>query len=111
MATIVYDLKVQADENGIDDLVIDSGDFVITPSDKQHVKDIFNSVPGWWKEFPLVGFNPFNRINSRESVTSINQSAKIQLRADGYEIGPQGINIERNQAGELVIKTIDVFRP
>lgn len=113
MATIVYDLKVTKDANGIDDLYIDpvTMDFVIEPSDKQHVADIMNSVPGWWKKFPLVGFNPIQRINTRESITSINQAAKIQLTGDGYKIGPQGINIVRNNDGLLEIQTLDISRP
>jgi hypothetical protein len=62
----------------------DKGDFVITESDSQHVKDILLSVPGWWKEFPLVGWDPYSRLNSRNLQKGI-QDLKTQLEGDGYE--------------------------
>lgn len=70
------------DENG--DIAIENGDFVITASDQQHILDIMQSVPGWIKEFPLVGFNPYQYLNGRTSSTDLNKNAKIQLQGDGY---------------------------
>lgn len=70
------------DSNG--DIAIENGDFVITESDQQHILDIMQSVPGWIKEFPLVGFNPYQYLNGRTSSTELNKNAKIQLQADGY---------------------------
>jgi len=32
-----------------------AGDFAIGESDNQHLYDIINSFPGWWKQFPQVG--------------------------------------------------------
>lgn len=66
------------------DLLIQNGDFVIGESDEQHILDIMQSMPGWFKQFPLVGFNPYQYLNARVSVTDLNKNAKIQLQADGY---------------------------
>lgn len=71
------------DANG--DIAIENGDFVIVESDQQHILDIMSSVPGWFKESPLVGFNPYQYLNGRVSVTDLNKEAKIQLQADGYK--------------------------
>lgn len=77
---IAKDFKL--DNNG--DLAIENGDFVITESDQQHILDIMQAVPGWFKQFPLVGFNPYQYLNARVSPTDLNKNAKIQLQADGY---------------------------
>lgn len=74
------DIKLDSDG----DLLIKDGDFVIGPSDEQHIKDILNSVPGWFKEFPLVGINPFQFLNSRDSSQQLNQIIKTQLIGDGF---------------------------
>lgn len=70
------------DEDG--DLRIDNGDFVIGDSDQDHINDIMNSVQGWFKKSPLLGFNPYQYLNSRLDPTDINKNAKIQLKSDGY---------------------------
>ena len=36
-----------------------TGDFSVVPSDNQHILDILQSEPGWWKEFLLV-YSCFN---------------------------------------------------
>ena len=46
------------------DLTIVNGDFAIAESDNQHLYDIINSFPGWWKEFPQVGVGIQNYVNS-----------------------------------------------
>lgn len=65
------------------DLLIVNGDFVIGESDEQHNYDIMKSEPGWWKEYPLVGFGPLKYLNSQATFAELNQSARIQLQADG----------------------------
>lgn len=106
---IVYDLKLTADE----DLYIDPimMDFVIAPSDQQHIKDILLSVPGWFKEFPLVGWNPYKRLNARGSKQENIQSAKDQLSADGYLVNPGDLDFDLTPDGELIFKTLNVTRP
>jgi hypothetical protein len=100
---IAKDLKL--DEN--DDLVIENGDFVIAPSDKQHIKDILQSAPGWYKEFPLVGFNPFARLNARNNKQALNKDAKIQLQADGYNVSALDLDVVD---GNIIINTLEVSR-
>jgi hypothetical protein len=108
MATFSYDFKLDEDE----DIYIDpvTNDFVIAKSDQQHIKDILQSVPGWFKEFPLVGLNPYQYLNGKTSVQALNQSASIQLKGDGYIIGPSGIKISLSPGGFLQVETIDVTR-
>jgi hypothetical protein len=106
MATLAYDFL--QDEDG--DLLIENMDFVIGPSDQQHVKDILGSVPGWFKKFPLVGMNPYQYLNGKASQTAINQNATIQLQSDGYVKGPGGIEV-KIESGIIDISAVDVFRP
>ena len=75
-----HDFKLDTDG----DIAIENGDFVIVESDQQHIKDIMESVGGWFKKFPLVGLNPYQYLNARVSATELNKNAKIQLQADGY---------------------------
>ena len=105
---IAYDIKLDAN----DDIFIDpiKMDFVISPSDSQHIKDILQSVPGWYKEFPLVGFNPYQYLNARINPQAVNQAAKIQLQADGYTIGSGGVDLTLTPDGILKVNTLDVTR-
>lgn len=66
------------------DLRIENGDFVIGDSDQDHISDIMNSAQGWFKKFPLLGFNPYQYLNARVDPTDLNKNAKIQLKSDGY---------------------------
>jgi hypothetical protein len=66
------------------DLRIENGDLVIGDSDQDHINDIMNSMPGWFKKYPLLGFNPYKDLNARVDPTDLNKNAKIQLKSDGY---------------------------
>lgn len=105
---LANDFKLDTDE----DIFIDpvTFDFVIGPSDKQHVKDILQSVPGWWKEFPLVGFNPYQYLNGKVNAQEVNKNAKLQLMNDGFNIGQDGIDIKINPNGTIEVKVLDVTR-
>lgn len=92
------------------DLLIKDGDLVIGPSDGQHIKDIMQSVPGWWKEFPLVGFNPFQFLNSRTSVQQQKQIARQQLEGDGFVVDPKELIFTINADG-TVAGSIRAIRP
>lgn len=104
-----YDLKVNEDGGLFIDPV--AMDFVIAPSDPQHIKELMLGVPGWTKEFPFVGFNPYSKINSRTSKQANIRDATQTLQGDGFEKGPQGINFELTPEGKFNIKIIDVYRP
>jgi hypothetical protein len=109
MAIISYDFKVNPDGG----LFIDPNtmDFVIAPSDEKHIENILKAVPGWYKEFPLIGWNPYSKLNARVSKQAEMQSATIMLQADGYLKGPGGIDFDLTPDGEFKVKIIDVFRP
>lgn len=87
-----------------------SMDFVIAESDPQHIKELLMGVPGWIKEFPLVGFNPYSRINSRISKQANIRDATTTLQGDGYAKGPNGIRFTLSPSGEFLIDALDVYR-
>lgn len=109
MATIAYDFKVTDDGSLFIDPV--AADFVIAPSDQQHQEDILQSVPGWYKEFPLVGWNPYSKINARTNKQFNMQSATIMLISDGYVKGPEGIDFDLLPSGQFKMNVIDFYRP
>jgi len=81
MGNEVYDII--EDENG-DVGVDENGDIAIGPSDDLHIKDAFVSCPGWWKQFVLIGLNPFKYINSRNTAQTLKNDATKQLIMIGY---------------------------
>ncbi len=102
----VQDFKL--DTNG--DLAIENGDFVITESDKQHIMDIMNSVPGWFKKFPLVGFNPYQFLNSSSATQEMKNKAFTQLDADGYKVNPDGLQFGIDASGNVTGSIYDIKR-
>lgn len=67
-----------------DDLQIVNGDFMIAPSDQQHVKDIFRACQGEYKEFPLLGFGAGKYLKKNNEKYSFLRELRQQLRYDGY---------------------------
>lgn len=85
------------------DLYIDefSGDFVIAPSDQQHIIDTIASFPGWWKQFPADGVGLFAYENSSGQEQVLLRSVKMQLQSDGYQVNnPQ---VTRDAEGKLIV--------
>jgi len=90
------------------DIVIDSGDFKIIESDVQHVQDIINSYPGWWKQYPLLGVGIQFYNAGPQSDDLILREIKIQLDSDGYDcIRPQ---IIRDYKGAMNIYPNAILR-
>lgn len=87
------------DDDG--DLAIKNGDFAIGRSDQQHVEDIINSYPGWWKEYPQVGVGVMNYLNSSGQQQKLQRSIIIQLQADGYVVSNP--TVENNPDGTFTI--------
>ncbi len=82
------------DDDG--DLMIANGDFVVGPSDMQHVQDIIESFAGSWKQYPIlgVGIKTFLKSeNGQAAVTLIKQ----QLQSDGYSVG--NIKVKNDVSG------------
>ncbi len=67
-----------------DDLQIVSGDFVVAPSDQQHVKDVFRAYQGEYKEFPLLGFGAGKYLKKNNERYAFLRDLRQQLRYDGY---------------------------
>jgi hypothetical protein len=75
------------------DLVIIDGDFAIGESDVQHVADMLNAFPGWWKEFPQYGVGLMQYFNGDADPQTIKKNAKIMLSADGYNVDNMTVTI------------------
>lgn len=72
------------DEDG--DLLIDSGDFVLSASDTMHIEDTIIAHPGWWKEFPQDGVAICNYSKSTGKEQMLAREIKLQLENDGYQV-------------------------
>ena len=69
------------------DLTINNnGDFQITESNDQNIEDILYSVPGYWKESPLVGVNLYYFLNSSGKQQEMKNIINTQLTSDGFTI-------------------------
>lgn len=68
-----------------DDLDIENGDFVIGPSDLQHVYHIVLLPQGSWKQNPLTGVGRSRFLNGPLD-GAIRRDVQLQLQADGYRL-------------------------
>ena|ERR1035437_227182 len=59
-------------------------------SDEQHKIDIEVNSIGSIKQFPLLGFNLFTRLNS-ENTTNLYQDLTENMKMDGYKVGTGAI--------------------
>lgn len=66
------------------DIKISDGDFVVGESDKDHIRDIINSSPGHWKQFPLQGIDPPRYLNSKNTLQTLKNVINEKLTMDGY---------------------------
>ena len=80
-----------------DDLFIDpnTGDFALTDSDTQHVKDIISAYVGWWKEFPTLGVGVKRYLGRPGSFQVLKREIRLQLRTDGYRA--DSVSVANNQ--------------
>jgi len=68
------------------DLLIKSGDFVVSDSDQQETSLIINTFVGNWFEHPLCGVGIINYLAGNESPIFIEQQIKQQMETDGFII-------------------------
>lgn len=87
------------DENG--DLLIENGDFVVGPSDNQHIALIINTWLGDWKQFPLCGLGIDDYLASPSTPEVLKRDLTVQLIKDGYKIND--IEISNDTDGTLRI--------
>lgn len=83
------------------DLLIQGGDFVVGPSDNQHIEDIIQSFQGEYKESPFTGAGILTSLNASEAQGSINR-VRAQLQAGGYSLDLLDIGID--ESGKLFIR-------
>ena len=69
-----------------------AGDFVIGPSDEQHIQDAIIAGPSWWKENPTNGANFGIYENGPTDKQFLEKLLRINLNADGYTASPTLIN-------------------
>jgi hypothetical protein len=77
------------------DLLIQDGDFVVGPSETQHISDMLLAAPGAYKQSPLLGINIYNELNGDSGQVNMNAIRKrIQLNAqmDGMVINSLMLN-------------------
>lgn len=72
------------DSNG--DLPIEQNNFTIGFSDQQHLKDAFDSSPGWWKQYPQNGIGIVAFFKARVQPLKVIAKVKQQLTNDGYTL-------------------------
>ena len=67
------------------DLLIQDGDFVVGPSDDQHIELILRATEGHFKEYPLLGANINSMVNG---IIDGNYRKKIRLHLnqDGFKV-------------------------
>lgn len=100
---MVQDIKTERQDDGLDHLVFKDGDFDMVESDQQHIQDIIESFPGWWKEYALLGVGISDYINSAGKEQEIQGKIALQLRSDGYQKPTVSVNYSTN--GDLTIET------
>jgi hypothetical protein len=67
------------------DPIIKNGDFVIGPSDDQHIELILRAAPGHFKQFPLLGANVTSMVNGIID-GNYRKLIRLQLQSDGYKV-------------------------
>jgi hypothetical protein len=72
--------------DGNSDLLIESGDFVLSHSDGMHMEHIIYSNLGYWRNAPLVGVGIEYYLNASVGTADVKREIKIQLEADGYQV-------------------------
>lgn len=81
------------------DLKILDGDLATGAADAHHVEVILVSVPGAFKEYPLIGANIRSLVNGILDVAA-RRDLKVQLAGDGYKAK----NISIDSDGSLLIE-------
>jgi hypothetical protein len=72
-----------------------NGDFDIGVSDDQHVMDLFEAMPGHYKQSPMTGIGIIRALNG--SMTGqMKRIARINLAADGYTLNSISADDDEN---------------
>lgn len=79
-----------------------TGDFRIGASDNQHIQDILEAFPGWYKEFPAVGAGIPILLKGKLNPQIVEATIKQQLEADGYQLQRPEVTVSPN--GRVIIR-------
>lgn len=85
------------------DLSHENGDFIVGESDFQHVQNIVIASPGDYKQYPIIGFSAFKKLNSPavlNNANAIKADLTLQLTMDGFKVRKITVG---NQIGDLKI--------
>lgn len=77
------------EDNVVDGMYFDTP---IGPSDTQHIKDIIFYGKGALKQFPTLGFNVRQYINSEYNLQNLMKNLKIEMDSDGYNVATGAIS-------------------
>jgi hypothetical protein len=82
------------------DLEIKNGDFVVGPSDPQHVELILKTYLGNWEQFILlgVGIDLYQASSGMQGI--LKRNTTIQLDTDGYQT--DGVTLQYDAYGNPV---------
>ncbi len=79
MAIEFYDIAEDAQ-----DIIAENGDFGIQASNNQHIQDIVEAFPTWWKEYPAMGCSAQLYMSSNQASQTFQRVITEQLQIDGY---------------------------
>jgi len=88
------------------DLQFKNGDLEIGPGDEQHIVLIVNTMPGSFKQFPLLGVGIIQYSGSSGKTSELRRSISIQLTADGYS----DIDVSLKENGETFMYNVNAER-
>lgn len=80
---MVKDLKLENNDLYINH---DTGDFDIVESDIQHIEDIINAFPGWWKGSPSLGVGAMAYYKSSGKQQELEANIRRHLQADNIVV-------------------------
>lgn len=89
--------------DGIGDILLKDGDYVMDESDMQHIEDILDAYPGEYRNAPLLGVYLQRAVNGLLD-GSIRRDININLQSDNYsvkkvEITDTNLNIDAERDG------------
>jgi hypothetical protein len=84
------------------DTQIRDGDFVLGPSDNQHMDDILLSYKGHWRQDPLIGVGlpSYQQArNTSQVLNGLRKTISAQIKRDGYRVR----KIELKSLADIII--------
>jgi len=82
------------------DLRIHDGDFIVGGADLHHVEAILVSVPGSFKQSPLLGANVRGLLNGKLDVAA-RRDIRLQMASDDYKAKNLSIDSEGTMVVEI----------